>query len=411
MDALVSLWTFLTQVRFTNWQLGAALAASAPVVWLLWRTLKPVVAHTSVHIHKIRGPALRVLLCASLLMGSWTMFALAAARPTHSTSMQVEKYEAREFVMGLDRSGSMTSWDIDAGPDMAAAVDNWEKEQYELLIELRKRYPLLYPNAPDPPVVRPPGTSANNIQRFQAGLYVGMRFLKSRPDTDRFALFTFDDRPYWVEPLGKDRDLLLFSIPEISRKGGGGTNFDGPRPGATDLGAFQTAINHLRNRSISKSRIKVILLISDGDAGISPERHEELVKQLKQPGDEVHLYSLICGPKASVKSSTTESLRKLHAAVNPEKLKEMTRQFLASRAKEGRPVRGDLVESLTDGIIWAGDGQALDDTFELLSALETSQVESDPITEDREVGHYFILAGSIALALFMGLCALYREEN
>lgn len=383
MHWLHEVWDFLQGVHFLDWRLGASVACGGFALWYFFTKMKRSVAITSVRVHRPRGFAFRMFIIVGLLLGMWAMFSAAVGDPHFMQSQKTNQYEARSFVLGIDRSGSMGSWDIDA-PDLAAAVDAWEQDQYKKYLALREKYPLIFPNQPDKPVERPSGTDKAKIQRFQAGLYVARKFLETRPDTDRFGMFTFDDRCYWVEPLGKDRHLLLDSLREISRKGGGGTNFEGPE------GAFQSAINHFRDPGLAKTRVKVIILISDGDAGISPERHQALVEQMTQPGQEIHVYSLVCGPEASVYSPTTESLRKLMAAVNPD---------------------DDTRPEFKDTVIWAGNSKKMKEAFELINRLETTPVESEPITVDKEVAFNFILAGSVLLALFLIVCVVFHEET
>lgn len=389
MHRFTELWDFLQGVHFVNWKLGAGVAMFAFVLWLLWSGLKRSVSITSVKVHRPRGVAFRVFACVALLLTFWALFSITLGGPHYTKSEHSNQYEARSFIIGIDRSGSMDSWDIEA-PELAAQVDTWEKEQYQKLLALREKYPLMFPNDPDKPVERPNGTAKGNIQRFQAGLYIARLFLESRPDNDRFGMFTFDDRPYWVEPLGKDRHLLIDSIRQISRKSGGGTNFDGPRAGSQDIGAFQESINHFRDPQLNKTRVKVMILISDGDAGISPERHQQLVEQMTSPGQEVHIYALVCGPESSLTSATTESVRKLMAAVNPDDA---------------------LRPEFKDTVIWCGNAKKLRSAFELINRLETTQVESDPVMVDKDVAWEFIAAGTVVLALFLVLCVVFREET
>lgn len=387
---LKDLWDFFDGVTFVDWKVGATVATGAFILWALWKGLKRCVAITSVRVHQPRGVAFRVFLCAGLLLSFWWMLSAALALPHYQKSEHTSNYEARSFILGADRSGSMDGWDVVA-PELAAIVDQWEQDQYTKLVKLREQFPLMFPNEPTPPVKRPDNIPKGNIQRFQAALYVSRLFLETRPDTDRFGMFTFDDRCYWVEPLGKDRKLLMHSLREISRKGGGGTNFDGPRKGKTDVGAFQEAINHFRDPHLNKTRVKVIMFFSDGDDGISPERHQQLVEQMTKPGEEVHIYFLDCGPKESLNSNTTATLRKLMEAVNPKPTPEHP--------------------EWKDTAIWCGDSAHVKAAFELINRLETTPVESDPVIVDKDAAWEFILAGTIFVALFLTLCVVFREET
>lgn len=379
-------WEFVASVHFTDWKVGCMLAlVGFALVWL-WKGLQRTVAHTSVHKHKVRSFSLAGMACALVLVASWSMFSMAQAEPKAAQTTFTQKYMAREFFIITDRSGSMFSWDIEA-PDLAALVDQWEADQVKAYEEERAKFPLLYRNPAPKPPERPKGTAKSMIQRFQAALFIADKFLHSRPDDDRFAFYTFDDECYQVEPLGKDRNLLLEALREVSRKSGGGTNFDGPRPGVPQVGAIQKAIDHFHRHG--KTNVRVMVFISDGDAGITAQRQQDFVEQMKRPGEEIHIYFLVTGPKSSMTSAVTESLRRLVKAVNPNDPKK---------------------PELQNTVIWAGDGKAINEGFELMNRLETSAVESDPITKDRDVRHEFILAGCALLALFVYLCSMFRED-
>lgn len=383
---LNDLWEFLSSVHFTDWKIGAALAVAGFALVRLWKGLQRTVAHTSVHKHKVSTFSLAGFACALVLVVAWSLFSMAQAGPKAAQTTFTQKYMAREWFIITDRSGSMFSWDIEA-PELAPLVDQWEADQVKAYEEERARFPLLYPNDPPQPPKRPNGTKKEMIQRFQAALYLGDRFLHSRPDDDRFAFYLFDDECYQVEPLGKDRKLLLESLREVSRKSGGGTNFDGPRQGEPRVGAIQKGIDHLNKHG--KTKVRSMIFISDGDAGITAERHNDFVEQMKRPGQEIHIYFLVCGPKSNMTSSVTESLRRLVKDVNP---------------------KDDKRPEFQKTVIWAGDGKSLNEAFELINRLEASSVESDPVTKDRDVQHEFILAGCVLLGIFVVLCSIFRED-
>jgi hypothetical protein len=91
-----------------------------------------------------------------------------------------------------------------------------------------------------------------------------------------------------------------------------------------------------------------------------------------------------------VQSQTTESLRKLMAAVNPD--------------DDKRP-------EFKDTVIWAGNSKKMKEAFELINRLETTAVASEPVMVDKEVAFNFILAGSALLAVFLILCVAFHEET
>ncbi len=389
-EFLKNVWTFAADVHFTHLA-SAWFVLLALVLIGLWRRKQQAVAHTAVTgKHKTSKVALRVLTGAFLLASSWAVLSLARAEPKRATVTTVNKYQAREFVFSLDRSGSMAGWDVDA-PELAQAVDAWEKHMYDDLVQWRSKFPLLYTKAPEPPTPRPAGTKASMIQRFSAGLYISYHVLESRPadSTDRYAFFTFDDRGYWLEPLGRDRLLVMDSIPEISRKGGGGTNFDGPREGVTDKGAVQETIDHFRKLGQAKTRVMVF--VSDGDAGIDPKRHEQFVEQMRKKegqkdGQDVHIFFLLAGPMSNFTGNTADSMKKLVKAVNPD-----TPEF-------------------QDAVLWVGDGKGMAAALEKINRLEKSLIESDPVSQEQDVRHEFILAAGLLMVAFIIVCTVFQEN-
>lgn len=365
-----------------EWLLFAVLA---PVLVKMWRTLQHKVPHSKTTAHQQRSHAWTGLLCSALFVAFWLVAVAAAALPVSAQVEVIETYEAREFVILIDRSGSMFYWDEEA-PELAPLVEKFEQEERRALIDARARFPSLYPFKLEALPKRPDGTPPGNIMRFQAARWAAVEFLKSRPDTDRFALGTFDDRVYAISPLGKDRNVTIEEVADLSRKSGGGTNFDGPSKQNKEVGAFQWTINHLRK--LGKTKKRGLIFISDGDAGIAPERHEPLVNQMSD-GKETTIYALVCGPEKQMTNPETESMRRLIQAVNPKD-----------------PLRPELEQT----VLWTGNGKAMQKAFALINRLETSTVKSEPITTDRSVRHQFIIAAGILLAIWYALANVCREE-
>ena len=380
---------------FNNWQ---RLSFAEPMwLWLiaavvllipLWKKLRPALAHTNTGMHKIRSTNWPTVVCCVLLVGGWSCFCAALARPKLSHEVMREYIDARDFVIGIDRSGSMGSADIEE-PALRTEIDAFEKAEEDALAEARKQFPGLYPLPPDEKKNTSSTPAEGKVQRFQLARYAAYKFIESRPEGDRAAMFTFNDSVYWAWPLGSDLHIVTRKISEISREYSGGTNFDGPVGGRGQIGAFQGAINHFEELGQAKTR--VMIFISDGDAGISPERHQEFVQQMQKEGEEIHIFALVCGPKTSMDSNTTKTLRKLVEAVNPQGWKD----------SKGDPV---------DAVIWAGDGEAMKGAFALISDLEKSTVELEPVDSFKPVTRTFEAAAGILMLLFLGACTLFRES-
>lgn len=383
MSYVSQAWLFVKGLQLAYWPAGIC-ALFALVLLVLWRRQQRKLAHTAVEgKHKTSRFALRLVICGNLLVGAWSCFAVARQNPTFASVDYPETYQAREFVFAVDKSGSMFGWDVDA-PELRPLVEKWDQELVKKAAEAREQFPLLYPQDLDKRDERPKGTAEGMIQRIVAALYVEYKFLEQRPDSDRFGMFLFDDKCYWVEPLGKDRNLLMESIGEISRKQGGGTNFDGPRENTPNVGAVQTTINHFGK--LGQAKVRVMVFISDGDAGIDAARHQAFVEQMTKPDEEIHIYFLLAGPKSNFTGTTADSMKKLCKAVNPK------------------------TEGFRDAVLWIGDGPSMKRAFAKINELETTLVRSDPVSQERHVRHGFILAGCAQLALFMLLCGGFRQD-
>ena len=74
-------------------------------------------------------------------------------------------------------------------------------------------------------------------------------------------------------------------------------------------GLFQSAVDHFHD--LGQARTKVIIFVSDGDASISPQRHDDLVKLMHEPGQVIHIYAFIVGDKSQISSPSTQSVRDL----------------------------------------------------------------------------------------------------
>ncbi len=395
MNEMKFIWQNLGEIVFAepHWLwLGFAVLLLIP----LWKRLRPALAHPNTSMHTIRSFGWPFVLCLVLLSGSWLAFTAAMARPKLATEEMREFLDARDFVIGIDRSGSMFTADIE-NPALFKMIEAFEQEEKEEEKKLREKFPNLYPYPPeveeklqDHQKKRLEEQKAKGqVQRFKLARWAAVQFLRSRPEGDRAGMFTFDDDVYWAWPLGADVNVVLRKVSELSTQSGGGTNFDGPRSNNPRIGAFQGAIDHFE--SLGKARVRVMIFISDGDAGISPERHQQLVEQMTKEGKVIHIFALVCGSEEQLKHPNTQSMRKLVEAVNPKGWKD----------SQGQPV---------DAVIWAGNGDAMQKAFARISELEKSTIELEPVETFKDVTFYFIVAGCAALAVFLIACALFREE-
>lgn len=393
---LYEIWRNLGNLHFTNphwlW-VGVAILALVP----LWKSLGRALPNTFVSGHKIRSVGWPSLITVTCLSGAWLFFTVALSGPKFTTTEQRNSYQAREFEVLIDGSGSMFTSDVNDA-DIAAQIAAWEQSVYQGYLDARSKYPTLYPVAQNKPPEKK--TDSKTAERFGLARYAAWKFIRSRMDAsadalklglqgDRVGIGTFDDEVHPAYPLTSELGIPLRKVEQLASKSGGGTNFEGPTENEQRIGAFQYSINEFRQWGKKNVKTKVMIFISDGDAGISPERLTALTEQMKAPGMEIHVYALVCGPKSQLTNSATESMRKLIEAVNPNDAAHPEFQ---------------------QAVIWAGDGTAMQNAFNLINRLEKSTVEGEPQTVDKDVRARFILAGALLASLFILSAACFREN-
>jgi hypothetical protein len=393
---LYEIWRNLGNLHFSSPQwlwLGAAIFVLVP----LWKSLGRALPNTFVSGHNIRSVGWPSWITATCLIGSWLFFTIALSGPKFTTTETRNSYQAREFEVLIDGSGSMFTSDVDdAGT--AAEIAAWEQTVYQKYLDARAKTPSLYPVALNKPPEKP--ADATKAERFALARYAAWKFVRSRMEAsqdalskglqgDRVGVGTFDDEVHPSYPLTSELGIPLRKVEHLSSKSGGGTNFEGPTENEKRVGAFQYCINEFKQWGKKNVKTKVMIFVSDGDAGISPERHDALVQQMTQSGMNIHVYALVCGPKTQVQNSATESMRKLIEAVNP-----------------NDPAHPEFQQA----VLWAGDGQAMKNAFTVINRLEKSTVEGEPVTVDKDVRRRFILAGSLLAALFILSAASFREN-
>lgn len=346
------------------------------------------VAHTYTGMHKLPSVGWLSLLCKSLFAAFWISLSVAVAGLQVATSEQQDIFLSRDTIVGLDRSSSMDG--VIEDKDLLAKIEAFESAEKQALEELRARHPDLFssdqPVNPEDEVPEEKKPDQKKEKkgptRFQLARWAAIQYFESRPKGDRSGMFTFDDEPYFVWPLGSDINVVVERVHKLRRKEGGGTNFEGPTESDPRVGAFQACINHFNKLGQAKTR--VMILISDGEAGISPERREQLREQMKKEGQEIHIYCLVVAEKEKMDNKDTQSLRDFTKEINP--------------------------KDFPEAVIWAGDAKAMQKAFADINLLERSVVKSEPVLRFHDVSVYGVAAGCVFLGLFMACAALFREN-
>jgi Ca-activated chloride channel homolog len=208
---------------------------------------------------------------------------------------QFQTLETRDIFIAVDISGSMTSEVTD--PSQTA-----------------------YAGSPSTPSTTSPSSPADSsstgtdaaapkpkLTRLVVAQKAISTFVPLRKG-DRIGLMYFDNEAYMSWPLTTDPDIILKYNGRTSGYSGGGTNFQGPWKGEKNYGPIQTAIDNFDDMGQAKS--KVIVMVTDGDDSIDPERIQDFIQQCKQRN--IRIYALGVGESwASAQATGGPDLRKL----------------------------------------------------------------------------------------------------
>lgn len=199
-----------------------------------------------------------------------------------------------------------------------------------------------------------------------------VEFFVARRKGDRIGLAVFDDKTYLHWPMTDDLQVILDKAQLIPKFVSGGTNIEGPK------GPIQAVIDHWK--VYGKAKTKVMILVSDGDAPLSPERSAELTKQMNALGGRLYLLGV---------GETWNDPNKTDATVEPLK------KFVAAL--------GGQVYSVAD------EKQMLDAVADI-DRLEKSAVHVETSETYREVSIYFAFMSCICFCLFIISVAFTKER-
>jgi hypothetical protein len=223
-----------------------------------------------------------------------TLLLVGLARPVVPELKQFQTLETRDIYIAVDISGSMSSEVTD--PSQTA-----------------------YAGSPSTPSATTPSTPADGsstgsdpapkpkLTRLVVAQKAISTFVPLRKG-DRIGLLYFDDEAYMSWPLTTDPEIILKYNGRTSGYSGGGTNFQGPWKGEQKYGPIQTAIDNFDD--IGQAKSKVIVMVTDGDDNIDPERIQNFIEQCKQRN--IRIYALGVGESwAAAQATGGPDLRKL----------------------------------------------------------------------------------------------------
>jgi len=285
-----SLMDVLHQVRYEDPRYFLLLLL-IPVVLLAAKFRRNTFGHSQVglqsNIKAIPFLSLFPVLFAITLIGG---LAVVGSQP-YQTHIVNPHLKTRNYVVQVDISSSMsTALSDPALKDFASKGANEAKPKLSPdLAEYLRQLGVIE----DKPAVLPASTPSDDQgedgedsapkgpTRAMAARQGVKLFLDHRiVNTDRVALLTFDTRVYFSEPLGFNLKSIYNKLDDILFSGGG-TEFEADCIPGVGCGAIQGAINHFK-QATKPDDAKVLIMVTDGEDSMHPERIEALTRQIQQ---------------------------------------------------------------------------------------------------------------------------------
>jgi Ca-activated chloride channel family protein len=297
--------------------------------------------------------------CRSLFI---ILIVAALAQPQIIHKIAHAIIQTRDHVITVDVSGSMDSALVDPDQQKFAAPQATPAPQPNAATPAKPSTSTTQTATVTPP--KPP-TRAEAARE-------GVRQFLLRRKNDRVGLITFDDRCYYNEPIGKP-EAVAKKLDAILYKGGG-TNFDGPSPSASEPGAIACSIEHFVDMKATKQR--VLIMVTDGEDSIDPDRANVLAQAIH----EEHIKMFVLGVGEGWSKSEKTDLQKF--VERPE-------------------VNGEVIR--------VGNAKQMSEAFDRIDKLEKSNAEIDVQQDAQDLYPYFIIAAFLVLLIWISASAFVRE--
>ncbi len=209
------------------------------------------------------------------------------------------------------------------------------------------------------------------VNRMAVAKEEAKKFIKSRQN-DRIGLVVFARKGYTQCPLTLDYQVLEKLIDEVEV----GLIKDGT---AIGLG-IGTAVNRLRD---SNAKSKVIILLTDGEnnaGNLDPITAAELAHSFG-----IKIYSICIGRGGLVPFPVEDPI--------------FGKRYVQAEVKIDTKVL-KRISDITDGIFFqAGDPKALEEAYQRINQLETSEVKVKEYSNYFELYHWFLIPGAVLFVI------------
>ncbi|HEY9775936.1 MAG TPA: VWA domain-containing protein [Planktothrix sp.] len=249
------------------------------VPWLFFRG-KSYVGHSDVGRmeKRTRGGYLHLFPLVSLSLG-FVALLFALATPQHPFTEPQETIKARDIMIAVDKSGSMSTEFDGEVPTPQAGNSELDKE--------------LPPLPKSPALGDTYGTddgSQPQQRRIDAAQASVLNFVRDRfmsKSGDRVGVLVFDQSPYISWPLTSDLKMIYRKLQLTTHGVGGGTNFGEYKPGPIDAAVAQFD-------ELGQSSTRVLIMVTDGEDNLSDDAQDRLLKLLQSR--HIRLYVIGVGP-------------------------------------------------------------------------------------------------------------------
>lgn len=327
------------QVSFLYWYVALGFAALTPVLLRFRRRNQPVLINPSLPAQKnLRKIAWVGYMPAVFFAGFLLALGATLSRPVVQEVHETRVVETRDIGIEVDISGSMDGKDVGNGP-------------------------------PDWPADKP-------YSRLDAARDA-LRYFVPKREGDRIFIGIFNDKAFMHWPLTDDIKVINTKVELINKFTAGGTNFQGPTQGEKNTGPIQAALNHWKE--YGKAKTKVLVMVTDGEAPISDERMDEIVRDYKAVGAKIYVLGI--GP-----------------------------EWTTDKPSSGLDPIKKLVAALGGKCFAAGDLKQVQAAIDEINTLEKSHVELERSATYRDVYSPFAALAAILLVLFMASIVVTREH-
>lgn len=327
-----------------------------PVFWFVLRRRGKIGSTHVGPLGKRSGSRILIYLPGVMLSLGFLALVVAMARPQEVFYDSDVTVKARDIIIAVDKSGSMSS--PISGPLPRSVVGE---------TELDREWPGKPPK-PNTPVETFRGQESHS--RLEVAQSAVLDFVRNRYAAkagDRIGIMVFDGTPVWSWPLTHDLKMIYRKVRFVDEGTGGGTNFGNEPPGPIDMAA-----EHFDELGKAKSR--VIILVTDGEDYLLPQTKARLADIISKWN--IRLYVIGVGETMS----------------------------------RDRPDIMVLAESVGGHVFGAETSQDMQKIFLAIDQLERSDISTYGAQKRKELYMPFALAALLLLTLASLVQALIHNE-